>query len=241
MEAEREKNMHFLDHLEELRWRIVKSLLGIVAGGAVTFAFIDPVLDVLIAPIKSMDAPWELQVLKVQGMFLIKWSIAFIGGIVLGLPVITYQFWQFVTPALRGKERNVAFPLILFTYLSFLIGIFFAYKILIPVSLSFFASMGVSDIQNQFSINYYFSFITWLMIGCGLVFELPVLVYFLAKIGLATPAFMRHYRRHAIVLIMVISAFVTPPDPVSLFMMTLPLAVLYEISIGVAWFVTKGK
>ncbi len=153
MVAEREKNMHFLDHLEELRWRIVKSLLGIVAGGAVTFAFIDPVLDVLIVPIKSMDAPWELQVLKVQGMFLIKWSIAFIGGIVLGLPIITYQFWQFVSPALRGKERNVAFPLILFTYLSFLIGIFFAYKILIPVSLTFFSSMGVSDIQNQFSIG----------------------------------------------------------------------------------------
>ena len=233
--------MHFLDHLEELRWRILKSLIGILIGATVTFSFIDPILELLIQPIKSVDAPWELQVLKVQGMFLIKWTVAFIGGVIIGLPIITYQFWQFVAPALKGKERNIAFPLILFTYLGFLSGIYFAFTILIPISLTFFASMGVTDIQNQFSINYYFSFITWLMIGCGLMFELPVLVYFLAKINFATPAFMRHYRRHAIVLIMIISAFVTPPDPVSLFMMTLPLVILYEISIGVAWFVTKGK
>lgn len=241
MTSDSKKNLPFLDHLEELRWRIIKSLGGILAGGIITFIYIDPVIEFLIRPIKSLDSPWELQVLKVQGMFLIKWSMAFMGGLVIGLPLITYQLWEFVSPALYVRERKYALPLVFFTYLSFLVGIIFAYIILIPISLKFFASMSVQDIQNQFSINYYFSFITWLMIGSGLLFELPVLVFILSLIGVATPAFMRHYRRHAFVIIMVISALITPPDPVSLFMMTFPLIFLYELSIGVSWLVKRGK
>ena len=113
--------------------------------------------------------------------------------------------------------------------------------IVIPFSLSFFTSIGFEGIQNNFSINYYFSFITWLMIGSGLIFELPVIVFILSFIGLLTPAFMRHYRRYAIVIILVLSAFITPPDPVSLVLMSIPLLVLYELSIGVSWLVNRKK
>ena len=183
----------------------------------------------------------DLQVLKVQGMFMIKWGIALIGGIVLAIPVLTYQIWKFIAPGLYMNERQYVAPLIIFTYLSFLIGLTFAYTVIIPFSLDFFTSVGMEGIQNNFSINYYFNFITWLMIGSGLIFELPVLVFILSIFGLLTPEFMSHYRRHSIVFILLLSALITPPDPVSLVLMSIPLMLLYELSIGVSWLVNRNK
>lgn len=235
------QSMPFLDHLEELRWRLVKSLIAVLIGAIITFFFIDPLIDFLIKPTQNLQYPMDLQVLKVQGMFMIKWGIALIGGIVLSIPVLTFQIWQFISPGLYMNERKYVAPLIIFTYLSFLIGLTFAYLVIIPFSLDFFTSVGMEGIQNNFSINYYFNFITWLMMGSGLIFELPVLVFILSLFGLLTPAFMSHYRRHSIVAILVISAFITPPDPVSLVLMTIPLMLLYEISIGVSWLVNRRK
>ena len=235
------QSMPFLDHLEELRWRLVKSLIAVLIGAIITFFFIDPLIDFLIKPTQNLQYPMDLQVLKVQGMFMIKWGIALIGGIVLSIPVLTFQIWQFISPGLCMNERKYVAPLIIFTYLSFLIGLTFAYLVIIPFSLDFFTSVGMEGIQNNFSINYYFNFITWLMMGSGLIFELPVLVFILSLFGLLTPAFMSHYRRHSIVAILVISAFITPPDPVSLVLMTIPLMLLYEISIGVSWLVNRRK
>jgi len=183
----------------------------------------------------------DLQVLKVQGMFMIKWGIALIGGFVLAIPVLTYQLWKFISPGLYLNERKYVGPLIFFTYLSFLVGLVFSYTVIIPFSLEFFTSVGVDQIENNFSINYYFNFVTWLMIGSGLIFELPVLVFILSVIGLLTPAFMSHYRRHSIVIILILSAFITPPDPVSLILMFIPLWLLYEISIGVSWLVNRKR
>ena len=202
---------------------------------------IDSLIDFLIKPTQNLKFPMDLQVLKVQGMFMIKWGIALVGGIVLAIPVLTFQIWQFVSPGLYMKERRYVAPLIIFTYLSFLIGLTFAYTVIIPFSLDFFTSVGIEEIENNFSINYYFNFITWLMMGSGLIFELPVLVFILSIFGLLTPAFMKHYRRHALVVILVISAFITPPDPVSLILMSIPLMLLYEISIGVSWLVNRSK
>ena len=233
--------MPFLDHLEELRWRLVKSLGSILLGAAITFFFIDVLIDLLIRPTKSLSTPMDLQVLKVQGMFMIKWGIALIGGLVLAIPVLTFQLWKFIAPGLYLNEKKYAAPLIIFTYLSFLIGLIFAYTVMIPFSLEFFTSVGMTGIDNNFSINYYFNFITWLMIGSGFIFELPVLVFILSVIGLLTPAFMSHYRRHSAVVILVLSAFITPPDPVSLVLMSIPLLGLYELSIGVSWLVNRKK
>lgn len=233
--------MPFLDHLEELRWRLVKSLGSILLGAAVTFFFIDSLIELLIRPTKNLSTPMDLQVLKVQGMFMIKWGIALIGGVVLAIPVLTFQLWKFIAPGLYLNEKKYAAPLIIFTYLSFLIGLIFAYTVMIPFSLEFFTSVGMTGIDNNFSINYYFNFITWLMIGSGFIFELPVLVFILSVIGLLTPAFMSHYRRHSAVVILLLSAFITPPDPVSLVLMSIPLLGLYELSIGVSWLVNRKK
>ncbi len=233
--------MPFLDHLEELRWRLVKSLGSILLGAAITFFFIDALIDLLIRPTQNLSTPMDLQVLNVQGMFMIKWGIALIGGLVLAIPVLTFQLWKFIAPGLYLNEKKYAAPLIIFTYLSFLIGLIFAYTVMIPFSLDFFTSVGMTGIDNNFSINYYFNFITWLMIGSGFIFELPVLVFILSVIGLLTPAFMSHYRRHSAVVILVLSAFITPPDPVSLVLMSIPLLGLYELSIGVSWLVNRKK
>ena len=234
-------SMPFLDHLEELRWRLIKSILSILLGAVVSFYFIDLIIEFLIKPTEGLKNAMDLQVLKVQGMFMIKWGIALLGGVVVSVPVLTYQLWKFIAPGLYIDEKKYIIPLILFTFLSFLSGLVFAYMIVIPFSLSFFTSVGLEGIENNFSINYYFNFITWLMLGSGLIFELPVVVFILSIIGLLTPAFMRYYRRYAIVLILVISAFITPPDPVSLVLMSIPLLLLYEISIGVSWLVNRKK
>jgi len=234
-------SMPFLDHLEELRWRLIKSILSILIGAAASFYFIDIIIEFLIKPTEGLKNAMDLQVLKVQGMFMIKWGIALLGGVVVSVPVLTYQLWKFIAPGLYIDEKKYIIPLILFTFLSFISGLVFAYMIVIPFSLSFFTSVGLEGIENNFSINYYFNFITWLMLGSGLIFELPVVVFILSIIGLLTPAFMRHYRRYAIVLILVISAFITPPDPVSLVLMSIPLLLLYEISIGVSWLVNRKK
>jgi len=234
-------SMPFLDHLEELRWRLVKSFGSVLVGAVITFYFIDSLIDFLIQPTQNLATPMDLQVLKVQGMFMIKWGIALIGGFVLAIPVLTYQIWKFIAPGLYMNERRYVAPLIIFTYLSFLIGLTFAYTVTIPFSLEFFTSVGMEGIQNNFSINYYFNFITWIMIGSGLIFELPVSVFILSVFGLLTPAFMGHYRRHAIVVVLILSAFITPPDPVSLVLMSIPLMLLYELSIGVSWLVNRNK
>ena len=235
------ESMPFLDHLEELRWRLIKSIASVLIGAVISFYFIDQIIEFLVQPTEALKNSMDLQVLKVQGMFMIKWSIALFGGIIISIPVLTFQIWKFVAPGLYIDEKKYIIPLIIFTFLSFLCGLIFAYMIVIPFSLSFFTSIGFEGIQNNFSINYYFSFITWLMVGSGLIFELPVIVFILSIIGLLTPAFMRHYRRYAIVVILVLSAFITPPDPISLILMSIPLLILYEISIGVSWLVNRKK
>ncbi len=233
--------MPFLDHLEELRWRLIKIIGAIIVGGMIAYLFIDDILALLIVPTEQISAPMNLQVLTIQGMFMIKWGMAIVSGFIIALPVITYHFAKFISPGLHYNEKKFIGPLIFFSYLSFIIGIIFAYEIIIPFSLQFFSSLGSTDIQNNYSINYYFSFIIWLMIGSGIIFELPVFVFILSSIGFLTPPFMRHYRRHSFIVIMVLSAFITPPDPVSLVVMAVPLVLLYELSIGVSWVVNKSR
>ncbi len=222
--------MPFLDHLEELRWRVFKSLIGIVVGAVITFLFIDQIFELLKKPTSSIEN-LSFQALTPYAMFMLKWGIALVGGLVIALPVLTYQIWKFVTPGLLKNERKYVVPVILFTFVSFLGGVLFAYYIMLPFSLKFFASITVPDVQNNFSINSYVSYVLWILLAAGILFELPVLVLILSTIGLVTPPFMRHYRRHAILIFVILSAFITPPDPISLTMMALPLLLLYEVSI----------
>tara|TARA_B100000029_G_scaffold203589_1_gene201688 strand:+ start:231 stop:959 length:729 start_codon:yes stop_codon:yes gene_type:complete len=241
MKNENPTEMGFLEHLEELRWRIVKSLSAIIIGSAVSFGYIDEILNILLFPTSRTNNPINIQVLSVQGMFLIKWFISFISGFIITLPFLIYQLWQFVAPGLKVNEKKFALPFVFFAFTSFILGVSFGYFVLIPFSLEFFSGIGAPHVENNFSIQYYFSFLTWLLLGAGVIFQLPVVSLVLSAIGILTPAFMRHYRKHSIVVIMILSSFITPPDPVSMLIMSFPLALLYEMSIGVSWLVNRNR
>ena len=232
-------DMSIVDHLEELRWRILKSLGSILLMSVLTFNFANFLVEILIKPASQINSDLNLQVLTIQGMFLLKWNLAIIGGIILSLPVITVQVWKFLSPGLYDKEKKILVPLILTAFICFILGGIFSYKVILPFSLDFFASMITADIQNNFSINYYFSFVLSLMIGAGLIFELPVASFLFSSIGLINPEFLKTYRREAIAITVVLSAIITPPDPISLIIMSIPMLILYEISIAVSWFANK--
>tara|TARA_Y100001960_G_scaffold334030_1_gene443937 strand:+ start:5617 stop:6342 length:726 start_codon:yes stop_codon:yes gene_type:complete len=232
-------SMSLVDHLEELRWRILKSLGSILIMSIITFNFSNELVEILISPATSIKSDLNLQVLTIQGMFLLKWNLSIIGGIILSLPVITIQVWKFLSPGLYDKEKKILLPLILTAFLCFILGGIFAYTVVLPFSLDFFASMITADIQNNFSINYYFSFVLSLIIGAGIIFELPIVSFLFSSIGLINPTFLRNYRREAIAITVILSAIITPPDPISLIIMSIPMLILYEISIAVSWFAIK--
>ncbi|MDG1268650.1 MAG: twin-arginine translocase subunit TatC [Candidatus Marinimicrobia bacterium] len=232
-------DMSIVGHLEELRWRILKSLGSIFLMSIITFNFANYLVDLLIEPANQISGEMNLQVLTIQGMFLLKWNLAIIGGIIFSIPVITIQIWKFLSPGLYDKERKILLPLILTAFACFMLGGMFAYKVILPFSLDFFASMITGGIENNFSINYYFNFVLALIIGSGIIFELPVASFLFSSIGLINPIFLRQYRREAIMGTVVLSAIITPPDPISLIIMSIPMIILYEISIFVSWFANK--
>ncbi|MDG1089488.1 MAG: twin-arginine translocase subunit TatC [Candidatus Marinimicrobia bacterium] len=232
-------DMSIVGHLEELRWRILKSLGSIFLMSIITFNFANYLVDLLIEPANQISGEMNLQVLTIQGMFLLKWNLAIIGGIIFSIPVITIQIWKFLSPGLYDKERKILLPLILTAFACFMLGGMFAYKVILPFSLDFFASMITGGIENNFSINYYFNFVLALIIGSGIIFELPVASFLFSSIGLINPKFLRQYRREAIMGTVVLSAIITPPDPISLIIMSIPMIILYEISIFVSWFANK--
>ena len=226
-------DMAFIDHLEELRWRILKSLGSILVMAVLTFNFADYLVYILTAPADNRGI--GLQTLTPQGMFILKWNLAIIGGFILSIPVITIQIWKFVSPGLYNRERKILLPLIITVFLCFILGAIFAYMVILPFSLNFFASMVTENVQNNFSINYYFSFVLALIIGSGVIFEMPVASFLFSSIGIITPSFLRRFRREAIMVTVILSAIITPPDPISLIIMSIPMVILYEISILVSW------
>jgi len=229
-----EVEMTFLEHLEELRWRIIYSLIGIVVGTIVAWIFIDFFVDkVLLLPAK--EANIKLQNLKPFGQIFLYFEVAIIIGLILSFPNVVYQIWKFVSPALKEKEKKYITSIVIFTTFCFVCGVIFAYFVMLPLALKFAAQFGSPSIENNFAINEYFSIVLSVILGAGLVFELPMLSFFLTKIGILNPNFMKKYRRHAIVAIMIIAAVLTPgTDPVSQIILAIPLVFLYEISILVS-------
>jgi len=226
--------MSFLEHLEELRWRIIYSLLGIVIGAIVCWIFIDFLVDViLLKPAKESGA--SLQNLKPFGQLFLYMQIAIIGGIIVSIPNIFYQLWRFIAPALKKQERKYILAIVIYSSLCFLLGIAFAYFAMLPLTMKFAAQFGSKDIVNQFAIDEYMSIIISVMLAAGLIFELPMVSFFLTKLGILTPDFMRKYRKHSIVIIMVMAAILTPgTDPVSQIILAVPLVLLYEVSIFIS-------
>ncbi|MBI5646405.1 MAG: twin-arginine translocase subunit TatC [Ignavibacteriae bacterium] len=233
--------MSFLDHLEELRWRIIYTLLGIVIGSAVVWAFKDFLMeDVLLRPAKENHL--QLQNLRPFGQLFLYMQVSLFGGIILSIPNILLQIWLFVSPGLYPHERKYIRWIVVFSSFCFLAGVAFAYFVILPAAFSFFVSFGTPLIENNISIDEYFNFILNLMLGAGLVFELPMVSAFLARLGILTPQFMRKYWRHAVIIILIVAAFLTPtPDPYNMLLLAIPMVGLYEISIWIAKLVSRKK
>lgn len=238
-EEKEEKEMTFLEHLEELRWRIIYSLIGLGVGALICWIFIDFLVDdVLLMPARRVGV--ELQNLKPFGQLMLYFEVAMVGGLIISLPNVFYQLWKFISPALRKKERRYISSIVAFSTLCFLLGIVFAYFVMLPYSLKFAAQFGSANIKNIFAIDEYMTIILSIMLGAGLVFELPMVSFFLTKLGILTPEFMRKYRRHAIVIIFIAAAFLSPgTDPVSQIILAVPLILLYEISILISKYSRK--
>ncbi|MFQ5705854.1 MAG: twin-arginine translocase subunit TatC [bacterium] len=234
------REMPFLDHLEELRWRLIKSIAAIVLSAIAVYFFSDKVLSLLIRPYNL--AAENLQKTNVQrlifltptGGFMIRIKLSIFVGILISLPVIFYQVWKFVVPGLLQKERKYVPVVVLFSTFCFLTGALFCYLVVLRYGLRFLLSFETADLAATISVNEYLQFVTMLILVFGLVFELPVLSFFLTKIGLLTPPFLRHYRRHGIVIMVILAAMITPPDVFTQVLLAGPLIMLYEISILVS-------
>ena len=225
------KEMTFLDHLEELRWRIVKALIALVILTVISFNYSNEILLFVIKPYHG-----KLIYTAPGGAFIIRIKLSMFAGLIFSSPVIFYQLWQFVAPGLFKNERKY-FVLILFiTTFCFLVGAVFAYRFVLPAMLDFFATYQTDQLQAYVSVDEYFSLLINFVLAMGGVFELPVVSFFLAKLGILSPQFLKEKRRYAIVIIFIVAAVITPsPDFISQFMIAIPLLVLYEISV----FVTK--
>lgn len=243
---DRTADMSFLDHLEELRWRIIKGMAGIGVGVIIAVFLGDFLVDkVMLGPTKSEFIVYDLlginaidltiQSRKLPGQFFTYWGTIIVFGGILGSPVFFYQMWSFIEPAMETSEKWKTFGHTLFITFFFLLGIAFGYFILVPFALQFFSQFQISDaIHNDFDINEYFSSLTMWVLSCGIIFQLPVLSYFLSKFGLLTPDFLKQYRRHAIIFCFIIAAFLTPPDPVSQILIAIPLILLFQLSVWVS-------
>jgi len=231
--------MTFFEHLGELRSRIIKALIGAVIGLFICMIIVNRLVDgILLIPAKH--AGIELQNLRPFGQVMLYFQVAMAGGVILSLPNTFYHFWKFIAPALRQNERRYIVRIVTITTLCFLAGIVFAFYLMLPMTLNFAATFGSQTIKNQFAIDEYMDIIISIMLACGVIFELPMLSYFLSKLGLLTPRLMRKYRRHAIVVIMFLAAILSPgTDPVSQLILAVPLLVLYEVSIIVSKYSVK--
>jgi sec-independent protein translocase protein TatC len=249
-EQEPASEMSFLEHLEELRWRLIKAIIGILLGMILCWIFIDWIMNaVLLQPIVNVNAalqqgqpPIRLQNLKPFGQLFLYMQVAIIGGAILSIPNLLYQLWAFIAPGLLPHERNHIRAIVVFSTVCFLAGIVFAYFVMLPAAMGFFATFGTTTIENNIAINEYMNFIISVMLAAGVVFELPMVSWFLSKLGILTPRFMRKYRRHAIVAIFVLAAILTPgTDPVSQILLAVPLLILYEISIWISVWASRKR
>ena len=236
---EQHSEMGFFDHLEELRKRLLWAAVGIVAGCMVSGFFIDTLMnEILLKP--ALFYNLKLQNLRPFGQPFLYFKLVFVIGIILSFPLTLYQLWLFVAPGLYEHEQSWARRITFFTSLCFIAGVAFAYFVMIPGMLSFTSNFGTKAIENNLDINEYFGFMTTTLLAAGLIFELPMITYVLTKVGMVTPRLMRTYRRHAIVVILIIAAVLTPsPDPVNQLIFAIPLWILYEISILISQFALK--
>lgn len=238
--ADEEKKMPLFQHLEELRNRLLICGLAIGVGFVGSYFFKDRIFDIFIMPwVRALPAgqPYKLIYTVPYEAFLAEMEVSFIFGMILAAPVILWQIWRFTAPGLYSSEKKYILPVILCSSLFFISGVLFGYFVVIPVAFKFFASPVSPYITPMMSLSKYLAFANKMLLCFGAVFELPVFAFFLAKLGLLSADFLRRKRKWAIILIFIVAAVLTPsPDVVSQLLMALPLLVLYEASVWIAYF-----
>ncbi len=262
-----EAEMSFFDHLEVLRWHLIRSCIAIVVFTSLAFGYYDFIFDKVIMGPKSpgfwtyrmmcqiadrfhLSADYCIKEIKfniinteMAGQFTLQLNSSLLAGVVLGFPYLLYEIWRFIKPGLTDKERTSASGFVFYATFLFILGILFGYYIIAPLSITFLANYTVSNIiQNQITIDSYLSSVATLTLGTGVVFELPILIFILSKIGIMTPRFMRASRRYSTVIILIIAAVITPtPDILTMLTVSFPLFILYEISIMISARVEKRR
>jgi len=260
------KDMSFLDHLEELRWVLVRSSAAIVIMAIITYFFADYIFEeIIFGPTKPnfityrffceashylgfadsiciTELNFIIQNTEMEGQVNIFVWTCITAGFILAFPYILFQLWKFISPALYDNEKKHAKLFIFIASILFFIGVLFGYFVIVPMSVNFLATFSISKIvQNQFNIDSYVSMVKTAVIASGLFFELPIIIYFLTKLGLVTPTFLRTYRKYAIVIVLIVAAIVTPPDVVSQITVAIPMLIIYEASIFISAIVVKNK
>lgn len=257
--------MHFTDHIEELRWHIVRSLVAIILVGVLVWFRIEWIFDhILLGPAHAdfisyrvlcrlgeylnvtglcmEDIKIKFQNTELAGQFTMSFSVSFMLGFIIAFPYIFWEFWRFVKPALKEKELKHASGIVFWSSSLFLLGVLFAYFIIVPFTVNFFGNYQLSPaFSNIITIGNYYDSMSDLILGMGVVFEIPIVVYFLSKVGLLTPTLMRSQRRYAILIIFVLAAIITPPDWFSIWMVAIPLIILYEAGIIICTRVFREK
>jgi sec-independent protein translocase protein TatC len=260
------EEMSFLDHLEELRWVLVRCSAGILVMAIVTYFISDWLFDVVIFGPTRVDfftyqyfcqlshqlgfaesiciteLPFIIQNTEMEGQVNIFIWMCIMGGLILSFPYILLQFWNFIAPALYEKERKNVVVFVFSSSLLFFMGVVFGYYVVIPMSVNFVATFSVSKaVINQFTLDSYMGMVKTSILASGLFFELPIIIYFLTKLGLVTPQFLRKYWKYAVVIILIIAAIVTPPDVVSQTIVAIPMLIIYEVSIFISVLVHRKK
>jgi len=260
-----EAEMTFLDHLEELRWHIVRSAGAIFIFAIVAFVMKEFIFDVIILrprlpefwtnrmfsklgdlvgteAVKINQIPLKMQSINIAGQFSTHIMVSIIAGFIVASPVVFYEFWRFIKPALYDKEKKHASGAVFFTSVLFMLGVLFGYYLIVPLSIHFLGTYQVSsDVENMINLKSYISSVTSISLAAGVVFLLPIFSYFLSKVGLITPQFMKTYRKHAYVVMLLLSAVITPPDIFSQILVCFPLVFLYEIGIMISRSVVKKR
>ncbi|MFP5247232.1 MAG: twin-arginine translocase subunit TatC [Thermoanaerobaculia bacterium] len=232
--------MSFLDHLEELRHRLMVAFIAIALGFLACWAFAEPIFAKLQEPLTQFLPPGDkLAYTRLTAPFFLYMKVAFFAGLFLASPIVLLQLWLFIAPGLYKRERRLAAPFIIFGTLFFVLGGYFGYRFLLPATCSFFVETG-KQFKQMVTVDDYFSFASVIILATGLVFETPILIFFLARLGIVTPAFLMQKFKYAVVLAFVISAIVTPtPDMVTQAALAVPMILLYLIGVGVAFLFGK--
>lgn len=264
--TDKDKEMSFLDHLEVFRWHLIRAAVAILFFTIIAFIYKDIVFDVILLGPKRTDfltyrilceisqylglgdalclrdSPFSLMNISMSGQFSTHITTSIFAGFIIAFPYVLWEIWRFISPALHSNENSMAKGVVFFSSILFLIGILFGYYVIAPLSINFLGSYQVSSsVANQINLSSFVSTVTTVSFANGIIFELPILVYFLTKIGLLTPDFMRVYRKHSMVVILILSAIITPPDITSQVLVSLPLIILYEFSIKISERVIKNQ